>query len=509
MSSVNNKLIAKNTIVLYFRMIIIMGINLYVVRAVLNILGVVDYGIYNVIGGVVGMFSFISGTLASSSQRYFSIELARKDYDKLRQWFSLNITIFLVVIFIFIVIAETLGLWFLNSQLIIPVERLYATNILYQLSIFTLVFQMLKIPYDALVIAHEKMNVYAYISIFEAVLKLAIVFILSISIFDDLVMYGSLILFSAIIIFIIYMFYCNRNFKESRFRFYWNKKQAIELLGFSGWHFLGTISMVIRGNGINILINMFFNPAVNAARAIAFQVTNAVNQLSSNFFTAVKPQIYKSHSSGQVEEMNKLVIRTTIMSFFLVSLLIFPIIINIEFVLDIWLKNIPEYAVLFTKLVLINGLVDAANGPSIAAALATGRIKRFQIIVSVFFILNLPFSYLALSLGYEPQITMLISIFLSVILVFVRFYLLKNLVNFPYRKMYLSLFRVAAISVINYFILYSVKMQFEDSFILFIVIFIISTALLVVSYYFFILDKSERAQLNFIVKDKLFNEKNK
>lgn len=427
-----------------------MGVGLYTVRAVLDLLGVVDYGIYNVVGGVVSMFSFVNGTLATSSQRYFSIELAKGDLKRLNQWFCLNITAFSIFIIIFLLIAETIGLWFVNTQMTIPNERLFAANVVYQLSIISFCVNFFNIPYNALIIAHEKMSAFAYISIVEAFLKLGIVFILSFISWDRLIVYGTLMFLTSLGITLSYIIYNRVYFVESNYHPYWNKREMTDLLSFSGWHFLGTFSVVIRSQGINILINLFFNPAVNAARAIAFQVYNAVSQLSNNFFVAVKPQIYKSYADGNNQAMYKLIMRSTAMCSFFVSILVYPILVNTEQILSIWLKDVPNYAVVFTQLVLINGLIDAINGPTTAAALATGRIRKFQEVVSFLFILNLPISYLVLKMGAEPSMTMVISIVVSYITAIVRAYLLRSMVSFPFLT-YMNLF--VRITIVSLFLL--------------------------------------------------------
>ena len=318
-NSTNNKRIAKNTFFLYLRLIVVMAIGLYTVRAILDLLGVVDYGIYNVVGGVVGMFQFLNGTLATSSQRYFSIEIAKRDKSRLNQWFCLNITTFSVFIILFLVLAETIGLWFVNTQMTIPPERIVAANVVYQLSIISFCVSFYNVPYTALIIAHERMSAFAYISIIEALLKLGIVFVLSIIPWDRLIVYGVLMFLASCGITSSYIIYNHRHFHESKYRPYWNKREFKELVGFSGWHFLGTFSVVIRSQGINILLNLFFNPAINAARAVAFQIYHAISQLSNNFFVAVKPQIYKYYATNELHSLYKLIIRSTAFCSLLVS----------------------------------------------------------------------------------------------------------------------------------------------------------------------------------------------
>lgn len=501
--SENNKRIVKNTLFLYVRMLLIMGVSLYTVRAILNLLGVVDYGIYNVVGGVVTLFSFISGTLTTSSQRYFSIELARNDIKALQKIFCLNVTVFAIIILGIIILAETIGLWFVNTQMTIPENRLLAANIVYQLSILAFGFQMFSIPYNALIVAHEKMSAFAYIGIIEVILKLLVVFILTITDTDKLILYGILMSIIALLITSIYHIYCRTHFIESRFYFYWNRTEIMELMSFSGWHFLGTIAVVVRGQGINLLINLFFNPAINAARAIAFQIDAATGQLSNNFFVAVKPQIYKLYSKGELTELHNLVFRSTIMCFFLVSLLVFPVMSNTSFILHIWLKNIPDYCIVFTQLVLVNSLIDSTSGPTIAPALATGRIKKYELIVAFLIGLNLPVSYLLLKLGGEPELTVLVSIVLSVITAFVRAFLLKNMIEMPVGKYFILFTKLIIVSLISFGILQYLFVDMIESWFKLIVMSFSSALLLLFVYYFIIIDSIDRECIIHFVKTKI------
>ena len=453
-NTVNNKRIAKNTLFLYVRMLVVMAVGLYTVRAILDLLGVVDYGIYNVVGGVVSMFSFLNSTLATSSQRYFSIELGKGDMKRLNQWFCLNITAFSIFILIFLVVAETIGLWFVNYKMTIPEERMFAANVVYQLSILTFCIHFFNIPYNALIIAHEKMRAFAYISIVEAAAKLVIVYILSIITWDKLVVYGLLMFLTSCGITSSYIIYNRLHFSESRFRPYWNKREMAEMLGFSSWHLLGTFSVVVRSQGINILLNLFFNPAVNAARAVAFQVYHAISQLSGNFFTAVKPQIYKSYAKKEYNELFKLIVRSSIITSLLVSILIYPFLANTPYILSLWLKEVPQYAVVFTQLIMINGLIDSVNGPTAAAMLATGKIRNYELIVGGAIIMNLPISYAALKLGAEPTATMLVSISISIITAIIRAYLLSRAVDVSFKKYVYMFFRLLLSTSVIWLIIY-------------------------------------------------------
>ena len=501
-NSVNNKRIAKNTLYLYVRMLFVMAVSLYTVRAILDILGVVDYGIYNVVGGLVTMFAFMNRTLSTSSQRYFSVTLAKDDLVYLKKVFSLNLTVFLILGAIVFLLLETVGLWFVNNKMTIPPERMAATNVVYQLSIVSMLLQIVVIPYMALVIAHEKMNIFAIIGVVEAVGRLAIVFLLAAIAFDKLIVYGLLILLLSVFTSAWYIIYCLRHYPESHYHWYWNKGEAMELLGFSGWHFLGTFSTTCRSQGINILINLFFTPAVNAARGVAFQVYNAVHQLVTNFFTAVKPQIYKSYASGQTDDMFKLVMRSSLLSMYLISLLIFPLVASTEFILGLWLKEVPQYTIVFVQLVLLNGLVDSVDAPLSATALATGKIRKYEIAVSSVILANIPISYVALKLGCNPEVTMLISIILSCVDVFVRTYMLKGMMNFPMKKYMLLFGKILLASVALATLCRTVLYNKADSIwqVIVISVFIVLVQTLL---YALIADKNDRAAVVSFVRRKL------
>ena len=429
-------------------MLLVMAIGLYTVRAILDILGVVDYGIYNVVGGVVTMFAFMNRTLSTSSQRYFSVALAKNDHEDLKRVFSLNLTVFLLLGLIVFVLLETVGLWFVNNKMTIPDDRMFAANVVYQLSIISMLFHIVMIPYMAMVIAQEKMNIFAIIGVAEALMKVAIVFLLMISPIDKLIFYGILMLLMTLGNLLWYVIYCLKHYPESHYRWYWNKNEAFELLGFSGWHFLGTFTTTCRSQGINILLNLFFNPAVNAARAIAYQVYGAVYQFVTNFFTAVKPQIYKSYASEQFEDLYKLINRSTLICTGLLSMLVFPLMANTGMVLGWWLKEVPSYAVVFTQLVLLNGLVDAINLPLTASALATGKIRKYEITLCSINLLNIPISYVVLRLGAEPYMAMVISICLSCVSIVARAYILRGMIQLPLRKYFVLVTKIMLITVV-------------------------------------------------------------
>lgn len=458
-SSDNNRRIAKNTAFLYIRMLLVMGVTLFTSRIILDALGEINYGIYNVVGGVVAMFSFFCSTSASTCQRYFSYEIGRNNRKGLADIFKLNMSVFLMLAFIVLVFAETVGLWFVNNRLTIPEERMFATNIVYQSTILSFFFTIVSVPYNALIIAHERMAQFAYFSIIEVLLKLLLAITLLHLENDKLITYAVMMLFCQAMMTFCYYYYCHRYFEESQYRFYWNKDKFKEVLAYSGWHQLGALSVIARNQGVSILVNMFFNPVVNAGRAISLQVTAATDSLSNNFFVAAKPQIYKYYAQGEVENLHRLIFRSTKVCFFLIIVIAIPLIVNCNYVLSLWLKDVPAYAVLFTQLSLVNAIIDSTNGPAIAAALATANIKKFEIITASLMILNLPISYIVLQMGGRPEYVVIVSILLSSVTVIVRAFILRNLIGISVYKYLVNtcfpLLLVTFISGVSYYYLYT------------------------------------------------------
>lgn len=434
MQSENNKRIAKNTLLLYFRMLLIMGVSLFTVRIVLSVLGAIDYGLYNVVGGIVVMLSFLSNTMASASQRFFAFELGRKNYDQLKRTFSMTMNIYGIIAVLILILAETIGLWFLNTQLTIPLERMKAANWVYQFSIFSFMMTMLKVPYNAIIVAHERMNVYAYVSIVEVILKLIIVYLLVLFSYDKLKLYAVLMFAVTTTITLIYRGYCKKQFKECSYHYLWNKKLFKELVGYSGWNLFGSLSGVFKNQGVNILLNIFFGPIVNAARAIAYQISNAINQFVSNFMMATRPQITKYYANNEKENMLNLVFQSSKFSYLLLFMLSMPALLETNYILTLWLKEIPEYVIIFTRLIIITSLIDSLSYALMSAAQATGKIKQYQSTVGGIMLLSLPVSYVFLKMNYPPQSVMYIAIVTSLVCLFLRLILLKKMVGLSIKK---------------------------------------------------------------------------
>lgn len=425
----DNKRIAKNTLLLYFRMIFMMLVQLYTSRVVLNTLGVEDFGIYNVVGGVVAMFSFLNSAMTSSTQRYITFELGKCNIKRLSQVFSTSINIHILISILVIVLGETIGLWFLYEKLVIPEARMSAALWVYQASILTTVIAIMSYPFNADIVAHEKMSAFAYISILEASLKLGVVFLLVLGDFDKLILYAFLLVGVQLSVCVCYVLYCRKHFIESVYRWFFEKKLFREMLGFAGWNLWGNLASILMTQGINLLLNMFFGPAVNAARAISVQVQNAINQFASNFQMALNPQITKTYANGNLKEMHKLIYRSSKFTFFLLFALCLPVFIEAPLILKIWLKVVPDHTIIFLRIMILILLVDATANPLMVSASATGKVKLYQSIIGGMLLTILPVSYLALKMGGQPWIVFAVHLSICISAFIVRLFVVKPLIQ--------------------------------------------------------------------------------
>lgn len=430
----NTKRIARNTLLLYFRQILIMAVSLYTVRVVLNVLGAEDYGIYNVVAGVVTMFGFLSGAMATASQRYFSFDLGKGDTENLKKTFSVTLTIYALLALLIVILAETVGLWFVYNKLVIPLERLTAAKWIYQAAVASFLFTLITTPYMSAIIAHENMDVYAYVSIVEVVLKLGIVFLLQVLPFDKLIVYGFLLLAVAVINTSLYRLYCVKKYTECRFRFLWDKKLFIEIFSYTGWNTFGAAVGVFKFQLVNILLNQYFSPVLIAARGIASQVNSAVSSFAINFSNAVRPQIIKLYAAEQKKEMLTFMFTSARYTFFLMFLLAVPLCFEMNSVLGLWLKNVPENTVIFTQLLLIDVMIDSISYNLGIGIQATGRIKWYQIIIGGLLMLNLPVSWILLALGFVPTSVFIVGIVITFIAFICRLFFLKYLLDFRFTE---------------------------------------------------------------------------
>ena len=502
--SENNKRIAKNTVALYVRMCIMTLISLFTSRVILNTLGVDDYGIYNVVGGLVILFSIISSPISSSFQRYLTFELGTGNKERLKLVFSTSISIQLLLSLIIVFLCETVGLWFLNYKMSIPEGRLGAANFVLQCSLLNFVFGMLSSPYNAVIIAHERMNIYAYFSILEALLKLGIVYLVFISPFDKLKIYASLLLAVSALMQLIYILYCRKNFDESKFRINPDKSLFKEMLGFAGWSFFGNTAWMLNSQGVNMLINVFFGVKINAVRAITHSVETAVNQFMNGFTTAINPQITKSYSSGNKEYMFELISRGSKFSYIILYFILVPLILETDTILSLWLVEVPENTVLFVRLAIFASSITILGSSMLTGILATGEIRNYQIVNSLITCSVFFFTFIAYKLGAPAFITYVIFIIVYFCLVFVKLYYLRRLLHFPVRNyVFRVLCPLIAFSFISFLVPGAITFFFPANFLRLILITLLSCIWTFVTMYVFALNSSERKLVVTLITNKL------
>lgn len=434
------KLIARNTMLLYCRMLLLLFVGLYTSRVVLGALGIDDYGIYNAVGGVVSIFSVVSAALTSAISRFLTFELGKADGSlrRLRAIFRNSMKIQLMMAGVIILLAETAGLWYLNTRMYIPDGRLTAANWVLQFSLATFAINLISIPFNAAIIAHEKMKAFAYIGVFEGLAKLAVAFLLLAAPTDRLVFYAALMCAVALMVRMTYGVYCRRMFEECRR----GRNEAGEggseeagstssllrqMLSFAGWNFIGASSAVLRDHGGNLLLNAFCGTAINAARGVTTQLSSTVQAFVSNFMTALNPQITKSYAAGERDYTERLVFKGARLSFFLLLLISLPLLMNMDFVLGVWLKEVPPRAVSFAILTLIFAMSESLSNPLITLQLATGDIKKYQIIVGGLQLLNVPVSWILLANDMDPECVLVVAIALSQVCLFARLALLRKM----------------------------------------------------------------------------------
>lgn len=426
-TSENNKRIARNTLMLYIRMFVIMGVSLYTSRVVLRTLGVTDYGIYNVVGGFVVMFALVSNSLSAAISRFITFELGRGASGRLRKVFVTTVFIQLALAGIIALLAETVGLWFLGTHMNIPPERMTAAHWVYQLSILAFAVRLSGIPYDACIKAHEHMSAFAYISVFEAVGNLAVAFLIAVAPADKLIVYSVLMCAVAIMVRVLNVWYCRRHFDECRGKWSCDKGLVKQIFGFAGWNFIGASSGVLRDQGVNVLLNLFCGPTMNAARGIGMQVSAAVTSFSTSFVAAVNPQITKSYAAGNSPYTMTLVFQGARFSFYLLLLVALPILAETPEILRIWLGRAPEHSVAFVRLGILYVMSEAISTTMITLMLATGRIRNYQLLVGGCQMLNFPVSYLLLKTGCPPESTMGAAIAIAFGCLFLRLYMLRKM----------------------------------------------------------------------------------
>lgn len=448
----DNKRIAKNTILLYVRMLAMIIISFFTVRITLNALGVVDYGINNVVGGLVSMFYFISNTLSGSISRFMTFNLGKGDMPEMKKIFATSVNIHLLIAIIVIIAIETIGVWFLNNKMDIPADRLDAANWVLQCSAIIFAINVLSIPYNAELIAHEKMSVYAYMTIFDASAKLIIAYAIFFYGGDRLKILSIVSIIPVIITQLIYYTYCKKKFEECTYTFIWDKELTKKITSFAGYNFLGSTAATMKDQGVNIAINMFYGAAVNSARGVAMQVNLVITRFISNFTIALNPQITKNYAAGNLERMHSLIFMGSRLSYYIFMLLAIPVFIEIDCLLHWWLGQVPEHTVSFTRLVLILTLCETTSHTLITGQNATGNIRNYQLVVGGILLLNLPVSYLLLRIGRAPETTLVVAIVISQICLAARLLFLRKSIKLDclrfIKQVYLKTIFVTAISAL-------------------------------------------------------------
>lgn len=496
----NNKRLAKNTVVLYFRMIVVTLIGLYTSRIVLKSLGIEDFGTYNVVGGVVALFAFLKSSMSSSTQRFLSFEMGKGNEDNLRNTFNICFFSHVLIVLVLLVLAETIGLWFLNTHINIPAGREFAANWIYQFSVVSLCMGIVSIPYSADIISNEKMGFFAFLGILDSVLKFVIACLISVSPVDKLVFYGFLMMFISFVDLFLNWIYCRIHFKESRYRYYWDKEEFKKVFSFSSWTIWGQLAVVGTNQGTNILVNIFYSVAANAAMGVGMQVNNSITGLVSNFQTAFKPQITKSYSEGDYKSLNSLIILTSKISFFLLFLVSFPVMLNSDALLSLWLAKVPEYAPELCVIFLLSKLPTTLTTPLQTLINATGRIKKMQIAISFSFLLELVLMYLLLKCNVYFTVCMLLKIFANCLILYLSIRYAKNqvpefCVNDYLKKVIYPFSMLLAVSVV---VLIFVKIK-DSTLGLNVIITLLSETVLILLCYFYGLSKNEKLSLKKVI----------
>ena len=506
-----NKRIVKNTMLLYIRMGVMMIISFFTARITLEALGVDDYGINNVVGGFVSMFSLISSSLSSSVSRFMTFGLGKGDKKELNKIFSTSVNIHIILAVIVVIAIESFGIWFLENKMVIPHERLEAAHWVLQCSALTFAINLLSVPYNAAIIAHEKMGVYAYFTLFDAFSRLAIIFAIKYYGGDKLILLAIISIIPTIIKQFYYWHYSKKNFEECTYHAVWDKRIFKEMFGFAGWNFIGCTAGLAKDQGVNIAINLFTNPAVNAARGIAMQINAIIGQFIGNFMVAINPQITKEYAAGNLKRVHTLIFKSTRFSYYLFLFLSVPILLEVETILYIWLGQVPEHTVLFTRLVIILSLAEIISNALITAQNATGKIRNYQIVVGGILLLNFPVSYFMLKMGYIPEVTVIVAIIVSQICLYARLTFLRNSIKLPVKtflkEVYFNVIIVSIAAIIQPYICHLFIEERSTRLIAVGIVSIITSGMVI---YFIGCNKEERALAKRYVgkiKRKIFRKK--
>lgn len=498
----NSKRIARNTLMLYIRMLISMAVGLFTSRVIINTLGEIDFGINNVVGGIVIMFGFINTAMANATSRNLTYTLGVNDKSLLKKIFSACLNIHIIISIIIFILAETIGLWFFYNKMIIPEDRLNAAFWVYQFSIVCSMLTVINVPYMSSVIAHEKMGAFAWLSISDVVLKLLIVYLLYIIPYDKLIIYAILLFVVHLINWSIYRIYCTIKFEECHFKLFWDKNLYKELSSFASWTLIGNLAVVLYSQGLNLLLNMFFGPSVNAARAIASRVQSLVVQFSNSFQTALNPQITKSFANKDYNYMHDLIYSSSKYSCFLLLFLSLPIILEAKQILHLWLGIVPDYAIIFLQITFISSIIDGVSNPLIISVQATGRIKKYQMIVGGIILSIVPISYIFLKIGSSPLSVYIVQIIICLIAYIARIIMAHSMISLSMKNYFFEvIIRILPICIIPFVISYIFIINMKEIWWRIPLTFCISSISMLITIYLLGIKSSEKQ----FIKDKIKN----
>ena len=500
----SNKRLIKNTLTLYLRMILTVGISFYTTRVILDNLGVSDFGLYNLIGGFITMFYMVTSSMSAATSRFITYVLGQDDIVKQKNVFSTSFNLQILLSIVILIIAETIGLWFVNTQLVIETEKLMTANIIYQLAILSFIIELIGIPYYSSIIAHEKIKTFAYVTIIIVVLKLIIALCIAISPINKVVFYAISMMLISLANQLLYFFYCKRHFNECTYHFIYDKSITQQMFSFGGWSFLSSASSMLRGQGVNILLNMFYGTTINAAYGVARQLDSSVKAFSNNFLTALNPQITKSYAAKDKDHTKELIYKGTKFSFILLYIIAFPILMETKILLDLWLVKTPDYSIEFVQLILILALVEVLLKPMSTLNNATGDIKTYQIITSTSQFLVLPICYILLEKGYNPDSVLYITIGAEIVTFIPRIWVNKKYIDISIHG-YIKevILKIIGVIVLSLCICFIISYNLPESFVRLIITISISTIVILISSYFLALNKTERNFIHQIVLRKI------
>lgn len=503
-SAQNNKRIAKNTIFLYLRMLLVMGVALYTTRVIFRVLGAEDMGIYNVVGGLTVSFAFFSSSLSNATQRFLNIELGKESISGANKVFCLSVVIYATIVLVVLIFGEFFGIWFVENKMVIPADRLDAAVFVLHTTLIGLAVTLISSVFDSVLIARENMKIYAYIGIVEVILKLAIVYMLEVFDYDKLKLYALLYLAVHTIIKSFIVIYCVKNYSECKFKLYWNWKQFKEMFSFIGWNGFGTAVWMVNEQGTNILLNLFFGPLVNASRAISIQVSGALNNFSNNFFVAVRPQIIKSYAAQNYEYLKKLIYSSSKYSFYLKWMLCLPIMASCSTILTLWLKDVPQYAVEFVQWILIFNCINVLTNPIWTAIQATGHLKEYTVVGGIVFLLAFPASYIFLKMGMGPVIVFQMLVLFRAIYIIVCFRIARKHIDIK-AKEYLTnvICPICKVVTISAVVIYIITVVTESNILGFIITTLTSIAVTATAILLLGITKNERSLVTNFIRKKI------